>query len=269
MTNSKMGDRIRPDLRRPTIDRSSNKPLYTQLASILHQQILAGVFSPGERLPSENALVAEHKVSPMTVRRAINLLAAQDVIYTEKGSGTFVKAVELDDAAFYLHDLTELFADDRHTTVKVIEAKFVPADERIARKLQVAPREKVIYVRRLLLAHGKPALYHRGHLINDPKRPVVEAELQVTDLKGIFQGSGSQLIKSGEIFLEATVLNAEESGLLNLPSGTPGMMLEHIFYDFDDRPLSWGWFVCASDRLRLHTWVGLELSDGTRDERTR
>lgn len=269
MTEPETGGRTTLGLRHLTLDRSSNKPLYAQLARLIHQQILAGVFGPGERLPSENALVEQHKVSPMTVRRAINLLAAQDVIYTEKGSGTFVKAVELNDAAFYLHDLTELFADDEHTTVKVIEAKFVPADERIARKLQVAPGEKVIYVRRLLLAHGRPALYHRGHLVNDPTRPVVEAELQVTDLKGIFQGSGSQLIKSGEIFLEATSLNDEETRLLNLPPATPGMMLEHIFYDFDDRPLSWGWFVCASDRLRLHTWVGLDMSDGKRDERTR
>jgi GntR family transcriptional regulator len=253
----------------PIIDRDSSQPVYIQVANHLYRQILAGIYSPGDKLPSEGEMVNIYDVSPMTIRRAINYLAAQDVIYTEKGSGTYVKAVELEDAAFYLRDLTQVFNDDVNTTVKVIEAKFVPADERIARKLRIGQGEKVIYIRRMLLARRLPAFYHRGYLVNDPTRPVVEAELQVTDLKGIFQGSGSELIKSGEVFLEAILLDEEESHLLQLSPSTPGMMLEHVFYDFDDKPLSWGWFVCASDRLRLHTWVGHEITTGIRDERTR
>jgi GntR family transcriptional regulator len=250
----------------PIVNRDSDRPVYMQVADHLYQQILAGEYSPGDKLPSEVEMVNIYEVSPMTVRRAINYLVAQDVIYTERGSGTYVKAVELEDAAFYLRDLADVFNDDVKTKVKVIEADFVLADERIARKLKVAPGEKVIYIRRLLLTRRFPTFYHRGYLVNDPTRPVVEAELQVTDLKGIFQGSGSQLIKSGEIFMEATRLDDEECRLLQLPPSTPGMLLEHIFYDFDDQPLSWGWFVCASERLRLHTWVGHPISTGADDE---
>lgn len=251
------------------IDRNSNKPVYAQLAEIIHQQILAGVFAPGERLPSEAMLVEGYDVSPMTVRRAINYLAAQDVITTAQGKGTFVKSVELEDAAFYLRDISEIFGDDQETTIKVIEARFIVADARIARKLQVCPGEKVIFMRRLLSIEDTPAFYHRGYLVNDPRRPIVEAELEVADLQGIFRGSGSELIKNGEVFLESTALNAEELGLLRLPGGAHGMMLEHIFYDFEDKPLSWGWFVCHNRRLRLHAWVGLQISEGVRDERTR
>ena len=109
----------------------------------------------------------------------------------------------------------------------------------------------------------------RGYLIYDPARPVIESELEVTDLKGLFQGSGSALIKSGDLYLESTLLNEEEAGLLKLERPAPGMVLEHIFYDFDDRPVSWGWFVASSQRLRLHTRVGIEFANETRDERTR
>jgi len=251
------------------IDRQSDQPVYAQLADLLHQQILKGVFDPGEKLPSEARLVDEYGVSPMTVRRAINLLAAQDVITTIRGKGTFVKPVTIEDAAFYLRDLGEFFSDSRDTTVKVVGASFVLADERIARKLKIQPGTKVISIQRLLFVDEEPVFYHRGYLINDPARPVVEAELEVTELRGVFQGSGNQLIKSGEINLEATILDDEEIDLLQLHQQTPGMMLEHIFYDFNDQPLSWGWFVCSSDRLRLQTRVGLEPSNGIRDECTR
>jgi len=251
------------------IDRKAEQPVYAQLAESLRQQILAGKYQPGEKLPSENMLVEMYNVSPMTVRRAINLLASQGIATTARGSGTFVKEVDLGSASFYLQDLKELFSDDKSTTVKLLEARFKPADERVARKLDIREGERAIFIRRLLLVNGEPAFYHRGYLVNDPNRPVVEAELEVTDLKGLFQGSGSSLIKHGDLYLESTMLDEEETQLLKLNPPAVGMLLEHIFYDFDDQPVSWGRFVCASTRLRLHTRVGIEKIKGMRDERVR
>ena len=43
---------------------------------------------------------------------------------------------------------------------------------------------------------------------------------------------------------------------LQLPAAA--LLLEHIFYDFDDRPISWGWFIAGSDRLRFTTTVGIQ-----------
>src|SRR5512134_1851971 len=111
-----------------SIDRTSEQPVYAQLADILRRQILAGAYRPGERLPSEAMLVETFDVSPMTVRRAINLLAAQDVVSTAQGRGVFVKAVELGAAAFELYDLKELFDTEAGATVKILEARFVTAD---------------------------------------------------------------------------------------------------------------------------------------------
>jgi DNA-binding transcriptional MocR family regulator len=45
---------------------------------------------PGDRLPSSRALMARHKVSPVTVSRALGRLAAEGLVVTRPGSGTFV-----------------------------------------------------------------------------------------------------------------------------------------------------------------------------------
>jgi GntR family transcriptional regulator len=224
----------------------------------LRQKILAGEYPPGEKLPSEAMLVEMYQVSPMTVRRAINTLTSQGVVTATRGSGTYVKEVELGAATFYLQDLKELFSDEANTTIKVLDARFYPADERIARKLQVKVGERTIHLQRLLLIENKPAFYHRGYLVNDPHRPIIEAELEVTDLKGLFQGSGSSLVKYGDLYLESIILDKKEAEILLLDSTTPGMMLEHLFYDFEDEPINWGWFVCASAQLRLHTRIGIK-----------
>jgi GntR family transcriptional regulator len=240
------------------IDRQSSEPVYLQLVNSLREKILAGDYHPGEKLPSEAMLVEMYQVSPMTVRRAINTLSSQGVVTATRGSGTYVKEVELGAATFYLQDLTELFSDEANTTIKVLDARFFPADERISRKLQIEVGERAIHLQRLLLIRNKPAFYHRGYLVNDPHRPIIEAELEVTDLKGLFQGSGSSLVKYGDLYLESTVLDEKEAEILQLDSPTPGMMLEHLFYDFEDKPINWGWFVCASAQLRLQTRVGIK-----------
>jgi DNA-binding GntR family transcriptional regulator len=238
------------------LNRDGEQPVYAQLADSLRQQIYAGAYRPGERLPSEAQLVEMFQVSPMTVRRAINLLSSQNIVTTARGSGTYVKEVEIRSAAFYLQNLNDLFSAGESTQIKLLEARIQSARDKVARKLHINPGERVIYIRRLLLVHEEPAFYHRGYLVNDPHRPVIEAELEVTDLQGIFRGSGSALIKYADLFLESTLLDEHEASLLKLTTPAPGMMLEHLFYDFDNQPVSWGWFICSSSHLRLHTRLG-------------
>jgi DNA-binding GntR family transcriptional regulator len=239
------------------IHRDSFEPAYLQLANILRRQIADGLFRPGDQLPSEAQLVQRYGISPMTVRRSINLLADQDVVSTVQGRGTFVKALELGAAIFDLQELEDLFNHPSQTSVRLLDVRVVSADERTARKLQLEPGAPTIYIRRLLTRQGQPLFYHRAYLIYDPTRPIVEAEMDVTSLQGLFSNGNSTLLKRGELHIEATLINEEEARVLKKPLPTAGLLLEHVFYDFDNRPLSWGWFVFPGDTLKLSTQVGI------------
>lgn len=238
------------------IDRDSYEPAYAQLANILRRQVAAGLFRPGDQLPSESMLCQSYQISPMTVRRTINLLAEEGVVSTAKGRGTFVKALELSRAAFGLQELEDLF-NNPAMAVKLLDVRIVAADERIARKLNLIVGQKAIYIRRLLIVDDEPAFYHREYLIYDPTRPIVEAEMEVTALQGLFDGTGSAILKRGKLNIEACLLNEDEVRLLQTCLPAAALYLEHLFYDFDDRPVSWGWFICHSDYLHFTTKVGI------------
>jgi GntR family transcriptional regulator len=242
--------------RTPSIDRDSFEPAYAQLAGILRHSIARGTLRPGDQLPSESQLVNRYGVSPMTVRRALNILIDQGIVTAEQGRGTFVKPVALGAASFQLAELQNLFSDPTHTTVKLLETRIVSADERIARKLAIPLKRRTIYMRRLLCTDGVPAFYHREYLIYDPARPIVESEMEVTALQHLFSGSGETILKRGDLSIEATILTAEEACLLQAPQPLAAFCLEHLFYDFDDKPISWGWFIGRADRLRFTTRVG-------------
>ena len=238
------------------IDRSSYEPAYAQLVRILLGQIAAGVFRSGDRLPSEAQLCERYGVSPMTVRRVINILADQGVVLTEQGRGTFVKPLELGTATFDLNTLQRLFREGQ-STVKLLEARIMSATERTADKLAIEVGDRTVFIRRLIFQSEKPILLHREHVIYDPARPLIEAEMGVTALRGLLNGGGGSDLKWGDLTVEATVLTEEEAVLLHSEAGVPAFQLEHIFYDFDDRPVSWGWFICSGDRLRFNATIGI------------
>ena len=240
-----------------SIDRGSYEPAYAQLVSILRNSMATGVLRPGDQLPSEAQLCDRYGISPMTVRRAINMLVDQGIVIAEQGRGTFVKPVAMGEASFQLRKLQDLFNDTEHTSVNVLEARIVTADERVARKLGIAMGQRTIYIRRLLRTNGLPTLYHREYLIYDPTRPIVEAELEVTALQRLFSGTGETILKRGEISMDATLLDEEEARLLQVEQPMAAFCFEHLFYDFDDKPISWGWFIGRADLLRFTTQVGL------------
>ena len=64
--------------------------LSTQIENQLKDQILTGMLKPGERLPSENELAEIFKVSRVSIRQALQSLAAQGLIETRIGDGSFI-----------------------------------------------------------------------------------------------------------------------------------------------------------------------------------
>src|SRR6187549_3707635 len=72
-------------------------PRKERLADILYgqilEQILAGSFKEGDRLPTEHEISSAFDVSRPVVREALIRLQADGLIYARRGAGTFVRAV--------------------------------------------------------------------------------------------------------------------------------------------------------------------------------
>jgi GntR family transcriptional regulator, hexuronate regulon transcriptional repressor len=90
---------------------------YQQVANALTQKIRAGVYKPGERLPSERDLAEQFRVSRPTLREALIALEIRGLVEARHGSGIYVtrapqaeaSAPELDIGAFELTEARRLF----------------------------------------------------------------------------------------------------------------------------------------------------------------
>ena len=239
------------------IDRRLLVPANVQLSNILMGQIARGVYLPGSRLPTELELCRRYKVSRMTVRRSIKTLLDHGIVSTIQGSGTYVKSPDLGGVTFNLEDFLNIFYDREVTRVKILEARTAKADEITAKKLGIYVGKRTILIRRIITREGDPILYHKEYLIFDPMLPIVEAELEVTALHGLFVGRGDTRLKSGDLKIQAAVLSKEEAEVLNTMQMQPAFLLEHIFYDLDDEPVSWGKFICRGDHFEFRAKVGI------------
>jgi DNA-binding GntR family transcriptional regulator len=238
------------------IDRASLEPPYAQVARGMRQRIVNGQYRAGDRLPSEAELCALYGVSRMTVRRAVTLLAQEGVVFTENGRGTFVRAPGIGTATFDLASLRRLVGDAA-TTVKIIEARIVPPSSRVCRKLALDVESPVVAIKRVLSSAGESVFYHSEYLVFDPRRPLVEAEYGVTALRDLLANAGNSGFKYGRLELHASTLAETEASYLGEEPGLPAWVIEHLFFDFENRPVSWGRFVSRSDRLDLSTTVGV------------
>jgi GntR family transcriptional regulator len=238
------------------IDRESYEPPYLQLARGIRERIAAGEFRPGDRLPSESELCDAYAVSPMTVRRAVDQLLREGVVTTAQGRGTFVKPLELMRASFGLEALRGIL-DSPDVVSRILSASIVQPTTDEAARLAVDIDRPVVQIRRLLSRGEEPLLYHSEVLVFDPRRPLVEGELGVMSLRDLFAGRSSEDLKFGTVDVIAGAMGPQDAAALGEREGTVAWVLEHLFFDFDDRPTSWGRFVARADRIRLSTTVGL------------
>lgn len=73
------------------VDPMSDRPVYKQIADTLREQIDAGVYQPGDKLPSELQLLTRAGVSRETARQAIEVLRLEGRVRSQRGRGVFVQ----------------------------------------------------------------------------------------------------------------------------------------------------------------------------------
>ena len=65
-------------------------PIYRQLADQLRAMILEGVYRNGDSLPSVRQIASQHRINPLTVSRAFQLLSDDGLIEKRRGLGMYV-----------------------------------------------------------------------------------------------------------------------------------------------------------------------------------
>jgi GntR family transcriptional regulator len=149
---------------------------YQRIADVLRTAIEAGQYGPGDRLPGEKPLAAEHQVAVMTARQALNALRAEGLVTSRRGAGFFVNSLRPirrrgiqrlsrehwgSGAAIFAAD------DDRPLTVDRVSVDVTHAPKTIAQVLGLANTDRACARSRRFVLEDKPVLIATSYLPYD------------------------------------------------------------------------------------------------------
>jgi GntR family transcriptional regulator len=217
-------------------------PLYQQIKGLILQSLQAGEWKPGEAIPSEMDLAARFRVSQGTVRKAIDELAAENLVVRRQGKGTFV-ATHAEQHVQYRFLKLMPDSGDRDSEGPaqrdILECRRLRAPAEIARALALRSGDAVVQVRRTLSFGGEPTILEDFWLPGNAFRGLT-AE-QMADYHGptyaMFElDFGVRMVRAEEK-IRAVGADEEAARLLRVPRGAPLLSVERLAYTYNDVPM--------------------------------
>ena len=213
-------------------------PTYLRIANLLREEIRAGTWKPGDRLPSHSELADQMQVSITTSRNAIQVLVAENLVYTATSRGTIVRNQEVlesvvtdhirRDRPQSSHDIFEEIARAANREPsKQFSTRMEPADPEVARWLGVAADSWVLARTVVQYLDNEPWSWE----VSFYPRDLAEAA-GIDSPHDIPEGTTRRLADRGygETAHRDTVLaraaTAEEAAVLGVATGT--VLLDHL-----------------------------------------
>lgn len=229
-------------------DAPSFTPLYEQVRARLVERLAAGEWSPGEAIPSEQALAARFNVAQGTVRKAIDALASDNLLVRRQGKGTFV-ATHAEEAVSRFRFLSLRRDDgvDEYPDSRLVEVRRARAGAALSRALELKPGDGIIVIRRVLSWSARPVIVDDIHLpaCLFPGFSRERVEAHAGSMYGFFETFGVRMLEARER-IKAVAAKAAAADLLGLPAGSPLLEIERVAFTFGARPVELRRSLCST-----------------------
>ncbi len=214
-------------------------PLYQQIKALLLQSLDQGEWKPGEVIPSEFELAARFNVSQGTVRKAIDELAADNLLIRRQGKGTFVATHHEAKVRFRFLRLTPDSGQPTPSSSQIIDCRRVKAPVDVARLLDLAGADSVVNVRRMLSFGNEPTI------LDDIWLPGTVFKGLTTELLTRYRGPlyaffeseyGVSMVRAEEK-IKAVGATEAQAELLKVAPESPLLQVERVSFTYGDRPM--------------------------------
>ncbi len=203
------------------------------------RSLQSGEWRPGDAIPSEIELAGRFKVSQGTVRKAIDELAAENLLVRRQGKGTFVATHAEEKVQFRFLRLAADDGEDTQAQRRFIDCRRQRAPAEVARALKLKAGDPVVQVRRVLSFRGQPVVFDDIWLPGQQFKGLTAERL--AEYRGpmyaLFETEfGVRMIRAEER-IRAVAAQAVPAEVLGVAVGTPLLSVERLSYTYADTPV--------------------------------
>ncbi|MQY50261.1 GntR family transcriptional regulator [Rhodocyclus tenuis] len=216
-------------------------PLYRQIKELILASLESGEWGPGDAIPSESDLAQRFGVSQGTVRKAIDEMAADNLLVRRQGKGTFV-ATHNDPHSFFrflrLAANEGVLPTSRSVPLECTRAR---AGTDVARILGMAVGTPIVILRRVLYFADKPVVFDEVYLPAElfPDFSLDFLNANDESLYSLFESRyGVRMIRADER-LRAVSADRVSAAALDVAEGSPLLLVERVAFTYGDKPVEW------------------------------
>jgi GntR family transcriptional regulator len=211
-------------------------PLYARVESHLRALIDSGHLVPGDLIPSEPQLAAALGVSTGTVKKAIENLVHQKVLFRHQGKGTYVSRIDFNNSLFrfFTYGDAEGKGARIHKETTVRARLRGPRD--VYRRLHLPTDSELLYIERVGYDADAPVLLERSWWPADLLPGLDNEEVHIPDLMYamVSERFGIMVVRSEET-LTAGAADEDTARQLEIAPGTPVVVLKRVTYSTANR----------------------------------
>lgn len=226
-------------------------PAYLQIHNQIKEDIDKGIWTLGQRLPSERDLAESFQVSRMTLRQAVTLLVEEGVLERRVGSGTYVAGNRIQEKMRGTTSFTEIIkSQGKVPSSHLLSYTEDKPSKKEQAHLDVRHTETVIRMERVRYADQIPVVYEVAVV---PKKFVASFAPEAV-AKHFFQTlieNGFKIGKSQQT-IYARLADDKVTGYLNLSHGQAILGLTQVSYLEDGRPFEYVKSQYAGERFEFY-----------------
>jgi len=229
----------------------SFRPLYEQIKILLTQSLVSGEWKPGEAIPSELELASRFRVSQGTVRKAIDELAAENIVVRRQGKGTFVASHAEPSYQYRFLRVMPDSGEKLHPQNLFFGLERGKATAEVAHALGLKPGANVLSFKRVMSFAGRPMILDEIVVPPNEFPGLTLAELEeyggsvYSFYESVF---GVRMIRAEER-VRAVAADSLASAHLKVEKGTPLLCVDRIAFTYGDKPVEWRRGLCVTDGL--------------------
>lgn len=218
---------------------TTGAPLYMQVEQALAARI-GDELRPGDRLPTEGELIAEFGVSRITVRRAVQELAARGLVVTRRGQGTFVTAPRLRQPLTALTGFVEdMEAQGLQSRARVLRVEEVSAPPEARAALDLPLGSSVTLIQRVRLAAGQPVSFDVTYLPVHLGSLVAQDDLENEQIFTLLETRHRTPLIEADYALTASTADAAVAAALEVPEGSAVFRIERTSFTTGQLPVDY------------------------------
>jgi GntR family transcriptional regulator len=230
-------------------------PKHYRIREALRQQIRG--MESGRPIPTEAELCEIYGVSRTTVRKAIERLSYEGLVYRVQGKGTFVAPPKV--RGRFVQSLAGIF-DDAQTRglslkTQVLEQQIIAADASLSRLLGIEPNASVLKLVRLRFIDQVPMLISYSYVPSRLCPGLVHENFEMHSLYGLMQSKCGISIHHGLRVIDVALCEEDEARLLGVSRGSPMLVVTGTMYDGEGGIAEYGYARFRGDRSQVEIQV--------------